>query len=135
MNPFAKLFTGGAKELVSEVKDAVDEFHFSGEEKAELKHKFEELLLKHKAEQEKGITARWGSDMTSDSWLSKNIRPMSLAVMGIALILFTFLDTEMINIGVKQHWIDLWTTLAVTTFAAYFGSRGYEKGQEFKYKK
>ena len=73
------------------------------------------------------ISKRWQSDMKSDSWLSKNTRPMALIFLTIALVLFILLDGFDINFGIDMGWIDLLKSLLITVYVAYFGSRGAEK--------
>tara|TARA_R100000988_G_scaffold103827_1_gene85829 strand:- start:507 stop:965 length:459 start_codon:yes stop_codon:yes gene_type:complete len=73
------------------------------------------------------VSKRWQSDMKSDSWLSKNTRPMTLIFLTIALVLFILLDGFDINFGIEMGWIDLLKSLLITVYVAYFGSRGAEK--------
>lgn len=74
------------------------------------------------------VTERWEADMSSDSWLSKNVRPMSLiflTVMTMILIYLDFFYGEKIN--VPGEWIELLKSLLLGVYIAYFGSRGLEK--------
>ena len=73
------------------------------------------------------VTKRWSSDMKSDSWLSKNTRPMALIFLTISLIVFILLDGFDIAFGIDTGWIDLLKSLLITVYVAYFGSRGAEK--------
>ena len=73
------------------------------------------------------ISKRWESDMTSDSWLSKNTRPMALIFLTISLIIFILLDGFDIAFSIETGWIDLLKSLLITVYVAYFGSRGVEK--------
>tara|TARA_R100001198_G_C5205347_1_gene192745 strand:- start:773 stop:1225 length:453 start_codon:yes stop_codon:yes gene_type:complete len=74
------------------------------------------------------VSKRWESDMTSDSWLSKNTRPMSLIFLTIMTIAFIWVDSHgYIDFTVEQEWINLLKTLTTTVYVAYFGSRGAEK--------
>jgi len=73
------------------------------------------------------VSKRWQSDMKSDSWLSKNTRPMTLIFLTIALVLFILLDGFDISFGIDMGWIDLLKSLLITVYVAYFGSRGAEK--------
>jgi hypothetical protein len=74
------------------------------------------------------ITKRWSSDMKSDSWLSKNTRPMCLIFLSIMTIAFIWVDSHHeISFTVEQEWIGLLKTLVTTVYVAYFGSRGVEK--------
>jgi len=74
------------------------------------------------------ISKRWQSDMKSDSWLSKNTRPMSLIFLTVMTISFIWVDSHgFIDFTVEQEWISLLKTLTTTVYIAYFGSRGAEK--------
>jgi len=73
------------------------------------------------------VTKRWSSDMTSDSWLSKNTRPLALIYLTIITTLMIIVDSTGIDFDVKPGWVTLLETLLVTVYIAYFGSRGVEK--------
>ena len=73
------------------------------------------------------VSKRWESDMKSDSWLSKNTRPMTLIFLTISTVFIILLDSLNIDFGVNTEWIDLLKSLLITTYVAYFGSRGAEK--------
>ena len=73
------------------------------------------------------ISKRWSSDMSSDSWLSKNVRPIMLIFLTISTWLLILMDSLAIDFGVATEWIDLLKSLLITTYVAYFGSRGIEK--------
>jgi hypothetical protein len=131
------LFSKGAKELVGAVGGIIDEIHTSDEEKLVLKARIEaavmahnEAQMRHIAQYDQEITKRHESDMRSDSWLSKNIRPMVLAFLTGATILLAFLTIFTLSVGevtLLQPWLDLLQILLVTVYAFYFGSRGIEK--------
>ena len=73
------------------------------------------------------VSSRWSSDMSSDSYLSKNVRPMTLIFLTITLVIFIFCDSIFVEFNVDEGWIDLLKTLNTTIYVAYFGSRGFEK--------
>tara|TARA_R110001592_G_scaffold3026_2_gene16857 strand:+ start:189 stop:641 length:453 start_codon:yes stop_codon:yes gene_type:complete len=73
------------------------------------------------------VSKRWESDMKSDSWLSKNTRPMTLIFLTISTVFIIILDSLNIDFGVNVEWIELLKSLLITTYVAYFGSRGVEK--------
>ena len=73
------------------------------------------------------VSKRWESDMKSDSWLSKNTRPMTLIFLTISTVFIIVLDSLNIDFGVNTEWIDLLKSLLITVYVAYFGSRGVEK--------
>ena len=73
------------------------------------------------------VSKRWSSDMKSDSWMSKNTRPMALIFLTVSMILLIFIDSTGIDFEVDSSWIDLLKSLLITVYVAYFGSRGAEK--------
>lgn len=73
------------------------------------------------------VTKRWQSDMQSDSWLSKNIRPLSLAFLTFSLFLYIILDSSNLNFDIKAQWIDLLASLLMLVYGGYFGARALEK--------
>jgi hypothetical protein len=85
------------------------------------------LLLQQDIVEMKEISKRWASDMKSDSWLSKNTRPMTLIFLTVSLIVLILLDSGNIGFGVDESWVDLLKSLLITVYVAYFGSRGVEK--------
>ena len=66
------------------------------------------------------VSKRWDSDMKSDSWLSKNTRPMSLIFLTISMVLLILLDSFEWSFSVSTGWVDLLQTLLVTVYVAYF---------------
>lgn len=80
------------------------------------------------------VSKRWASDMQSDSWLSKNTRPMSLIFLTLSMVILILLDSFEWSFEVSSGWVDLLQTLLVTVYVAYFGSRGAEKFQSIKNK-
>ena len=122
-----KLFSSGAKDVIDSVGNAIDKLHTSAEEKELVKAEIEKTILNFERDLQKEVTARWEADMNSDNWLSKSIRPLSLAFLLIVLTLFTLIDFGFVDLDIKDSWIDLWQILSITCFAAYFGSRGFEK--------
>jgi len=73
------------------------------------------------------ISKRWSADMSSDSWLSKNVRPMMLIFLTISTWCLILMDSLNIDFGVATEWIDLLKSLLITVFVSYYGSRGIEK--------
>ena len=65
--------------------------------------------------------------MKSDSWLSKNTRPMTLIFLTASLVVIMLLDSFEIPFTVDASWVDLLKSLLITVYVAYFGSRGVEK--------
>ena len=65
--------------------------------------------------------------MNSDSWLSKNIRPLVLVFLVISTVLMIFIDAGAINFNVKDSYVDLLQLVLITVIGAYFGGRSFEK--------
>ena len=122
-----KLFSGGAADLVKGVGGVIDNLHTSGEEKLEAERKIKELIANHEVEMEKNITSRWEADLKSDSWLSKNVRPLVLIFLIICTMLLIFIDAGTIKFEVKSSWVDLLQLVLITVIGAYFGGRSFEK--------
>ena len=122
-----KLFSGGAGELVESVGGVLDNLTTSKEEKLEAKRKMKELIANHEAAMEKNITDRWNADMNSDSWLSKNVRPMVLIFLIVCTMLLIFIDAGTIAFTVEEKWTDLLQLVLITVIGAYFGGRSIEK--------
>ena len=93
---------------------------------AEDKEKALKLLEQDMVEMQE-ITKRWSSDMKSDSWLSKNTRPLALIFLTASLVIFILLDGFEISFSIDDGWVDLLKSLLITVYVAYFGSRGVEK--------
>ena len=103
----------------------------------ELSESQKELLLKE-LEQDvtemKEISNRWKSDMQSDSWLSKNIRPLSLAFLTITLFIYIVLDSSLKGFVIGKEWIELLSSLLLLVYGGYFGARALEKITKMKQK-
>ena len=127
MNILSKIFSSGATELVKGVGGVIDNLHTSKEEKLEAEQKVKELVSSYEIEMEKNITERWTMDMKSDSWLSKNIRPLVLVFLVVSTVLMIFIDAGTINFVVEDKWTDLLQLVLITVIGAYFGGRSLEK--------
>jgi len=85
------------------------------------------MLLEQDMTEMRQVTKRWESDMKSDSYLSKNTRPMTLIFLTISLVIFILLDSSELIFTIDEAWVDLLKSLLITVYVAYFGSRGVEK--------
>ena len=122
-----KLFSGGASELVEGVGGVLDNLITSKDEKLEAKRKIKELVANYEVEMEKNITSRWEADLKSDSWLSKNVRPLTLVFLIVCTMLLIFIDAGAISFDVKDSYVDLLQLVLITVIGAYFGGRSLEK--------
>ena len=107
MNVLSKIFSGGATELVEGVGGVLDNLITSKDEKLEAKRKVKELVANYEIEMEKNITSRWEADLKSDSWLSNNVRPLTLVFLIVCTMLLIFIDAGAINFNVKDSYVDL----------------------------
>ena len=127
MSILGKMFSGGAADLINSVGDVVDNLHTSKEEKLAAQHKIKKLVANYEVEMEKNITDRWKADMNSDSWLSKNVRPLILIFLVVSTVLMIFIDAGTIQFTVEEKWTDLLQLVLITVIGAYFGGRSLEK--------
>jgi len=127
MSIIGKIFSGGADKLVESVGGVLDNLTTTKEEKLEAKRKLEELILNHEAEMQRNVTDRWKADMNSDSWLSKNVRPLVLIFLVVSTVLMIFIDAGAIQFNVEEKWTDLLQLVLITVIGAYFGGRSLEK--------
>ena len=127
MNILGMLSGGGVKDLVEGVGGVIDNLHTSKEEKLEAEQKIKELVVSYQTNLEKEISSRLNADMQSDSWLSKNVRPLVLIFLVIATVLLIFIDAGAINFTVEAKWTDLLQLVLITVIGAYFGGRSLEK--------
>ena len=121
------LFSGGAADLVKGVGGVIDDLHTSEEEKLAAEQKIKEIIANYEVEMEKNITSRWEADLKSDSWLSKNVRPLVLIFLIVCTMLLIFIDAGALNFEVKDTWVDLLQLVLITVIGAYFGGRSFEK--------
>ena len=129
MSILTNLFSGGAADLVKGVGGVIDNLHTSKEEKLEAENKIKELIANYEVEMEKQISDRWKADMNSDSWLSKNVRPLVLIFLVVSTVLMIFIDAGTIQFTVEQKWTDLLQLVLITVIGAYFGGRSFEKSK------
>ena len=127
MNILSTIFSGGAKDLVEGVGGVIDNLHTSKEEKLEAEQKIKELVASYQTSLEKEISTRWDADMKSDSWLSKNVRPLVLIFLVLSTVLMIFIDAGTIDFVVEPKWTDLLQLVLITVIGAYFGGRSLEK--------
>ena len=121
------IFGGGAEKLVESVGGVLDNLSTSKEEKLEAKRKIKELMVSHQVEVEKNVSERWKADMNSDSWLSKNVRPLVLVFFIVCTMLLVFIDSGSIAFQVDEKWKSVIEITMITIIGAYFGGRSVEK--------
>jgi len=113
---------GGASDLVKSIGEAIDRNVTSTEERMRLYNELQKIL--NDADHE--LTARHASDMASDSWLSKNVRPITLLGLITLYLIFALLDGFGL-LHLNPAYIDMLQQLCIIVLTFYFGSRGIEK--------
>ena len=127
MGILQKVFSSGAGKLIKDVGGVLDDLTTSKEEKLAAQQKIKQLISNHELEMQKQVTNRWEADMKSDSWLSKNVRPLVLIFLVVSTVLMIFIDAGAIAFTVEQKWTDLLQLVLITVIGAYFGGRSIEK--------
>jgi hypothetical protein len=107
--------------------------------KAEAQLKLQQLAndghlaeLQADMNEQNNVSDRWKADLASDSWLSKNIRPMTL--IAILAGYFIFATSSAFDLNVKQAYVELLGQWGMLIMSAYFGGRTLEKIMDKKYK-
>jgi hypothetical protein len=127
MGVLKKIFSAGASTLVDSVGGVIDDLVTTDDERMAAKAKLKQIVLDHEAKMEQNITDRWTADMNSDSWLSKNVRPLVLIFLVVCTVLMIFIDAGSIKFTVEEKWTDLLQLVLITVIGAYFGGRTMEK--------
>ena len=124
---FGKLFGQAGGGIVESIGGVVDKFVHTKDEKAQFEKELTQIFIEAETEMQKNITERWKADATSDSWLSKNVRPLVLIFLVLSTVLLIFIDAGIIQFDVKGNWVDLLQLTLITVISAYFGGRSFEK--------
>ena len=127
MSILNKIFSTGATELIKGVGGVLDNLTTTEEEKLTAEEKIKDMILGYEGEMQRQVSERWKSDMNSDSWLSKNVRPMTLIFLIICTMLLIFIEAGFLSFDVKDSYVDLLQLVLITVIGAYFGGRSLEK--------
>ena len=121
-----KIFGVGSS-VVDDVANALDRFIRTKEDRDAFEKEMTEIFVRAEAEMQKNVSDRWKYDMESDSWLSKNVRPLVLVFLIFSTILLIFIEGGNIDFFIKEEWIGLLQVILLTVIGAYFGGRSIEK--------
>jgi hypothetical protein len=124
---FAKMFGGAGVSIAEKLGGVVDKFVRTKDEKAEFEKQMTEIFMSHELSLEKEITSRHAADMQSDSWLSKNIRPLLTIFSLILYTLFAISDGNIGEFNIANQYVDLLGQIVIMSLGFYFTSRGIEK--------
>mgnify|MGYP003326959015 CR=1 FL=1 len=127
MKKLLSLITGG---LIKDVGSVIDSLTTTDEERLEAKQKLQELLEKADQDAQSQITERWKLDMQSDSFLSKNIRPLVLIYLTVIFTVLSFFDGNIGGFQVDEAYIPIFQSLLITVYGAYFVGRTWEKSKK-----
>ena len=114
-------------DIVKDIGNVLDDLHTSGEEKAEAERKIKSILVQAEQAAQQQVSARWEADMKHGSWLSKNIRPITLIFLTICFVILSVFDGNMGEFTIGAAYVPVYQTLLMTVYAAYFAGRSIEK--------
>jgi hypothetical protein len=129
MRKLLSLISGG---LIKDVGNVIDNLTTTEEERLAAKQKLQELLEKADQDAQSQITERWRMDMQSDSFLSKNIRPLVLIYLTSVFTILAFTDGNVGGFQVAEEYIPIFQSLLITVYGAYFVGRTWEKSKNTK---
>jgi len=119
--------TGG---VIKEIGNTIDKLTTTEEEKLEIKKQIQEILEKADSDAQTQVTERWKADMASDSFLSKNIRPLVLVFLTFVFTVLAFFDGNIGGFKVAEQYIPIFQSLLITVYGAYFVGRTWEKNKK-----
>ncbi len=114
-------------DTIKDVGNIIDNLHTSDEEKAEARQKIEQLLVDAEQKAQVQVSARWEADLKHGSWLSKNIRPLTLIFLTGVFVVLSVFDGNAGEFTIGEAYVPVYQTLLMTVYAAYFAGRSIEK--------
>ncbi len=127
MKKIIQWLTGG---VIKEVGGVIDKLTTTEEEKLQVKKQIQEILEKADSDAQAQVTERWKLDMQSDSFLSKNIRPLVLVYLTFVFTILSFFDGNIGGFKVAEQYIPIFQSLLITVYGAYFVGRTWEKNKK-----
>tara|TARA_R110002074_G_scaffold233367_2_gene404994 strand:+ start:3519 stop:3917 length:399 start_codon:yes stop_codon:yes gene_type:complete len=127
MNKIFQWLSGG---IIKEVGDVLDKLTTTKEEKLEANKTIQEILEKANSDAQAQVTERWKADMASDSFLSKNIRPLVLIFLTAVFTILSFFDGNVGDFTVADQYVPVFQSLLITVYGAYFVGRTWEKAKQ-----
>lgn len=126
MKKIFQWLTGG---VIKNIGDVIDKLTTTKEEKLEAQRLIQEILEKADSDAQEQVTERWKADMASDSFLSKNIRPLVLIFLTVVFTILAFFDGNIGGFSVAEQYVPIFQSLLITVYGAYFIGRTWEKGK------
>jgi hypothetical protein len=127
MKKIFQWLTGG---VIKEIGNTIDKLTTTEEEKLEIKKQIQEILEKADSDAQVQVTERWKADMASDSFLSKNIRPLVLVFLTFVFTILAFFDGNIGGFTVAEQYVPIFQSLLITVYGAYFVGRTWEKNKK-----
>lgn len=127
MKKIFQWLTGG---VIKEISNTIDKLTTTEEEKLEIKKQIQEILEKADSDAQVQVTERWKADMASDSFLSKNIRPLVLVFLTFVFTVLAFFDGNIGGFTVAEQYVPIFQSLLITVYGAYFVGRTWEKNKK-----
>jgi len=127
LNKLFQWLTGG---VIKNIGNVIDKLTTTEEEKLIIKKQIQEILEKADSDAQAQVTDRWKSDMASDSFLSKNIRPLVLIYLTVIFTALSFFDGNIGGFAVAEQYIPIFQSLLITVYGAYFVGRTWEKAKK-----
>lgn len=121
-----KIFGNAGGSVAEKLSNIIDKHTYNKEEKAEFEKEMSQIFIQAEESMQKNVTDRWLSD-NQGSWLSKNVRPITLLFSIFSTVLLIFVDSGSLKFEVSSEWVELLKLLLMTTVASYFGGRSFEK--------
>ena len=114
-------------DTIKDIGKIVDDLHTSGEEKEEAKQKITQILAQAEQAAQAQVSARWEADLKHGSWLSKNIRPITLIFLTAVFVILSVFDGNLGEFTIGESYVPVYQTLLITVYGAYFAGRSIEK--------
>jgi len=127
MKKIFQWLTGG---VIKDIGGVIDKLTTTEEEKLLIKKQIQEILEKADSDAQEQVTERWKADMASDSFLSKNIRPLVLVFLTFVFTILAFFDGNIGGFQVAEQYVPIFQSLLITVYGAYFVCRTWEKNKK-----
>jgi len=114
-------------DAIKDIGKIVDDLHTSDEEREEAKQKITQILAEAEQAAQAQVTARWEEDLKHGSWLSKNIRPITLIFLTAVFVILSVFDGNLGEFTIGESYVPVYQTLLITVYGAYFAGRSIEK--------
>ena len=114
-------------DAIKDIGKIVDDLHTSGEEREEAKQKITQILAEAEQAAQAQVTARWEADLKHGSWLSKNIRPITLVFLTAVFVILSVFDGNLGEFTIGESYVPVYQTLLITVYGANFAGRSLEK--------